>query len=241
MKLTESVYLIGGSGYGYSAKGDCNVYLVDCGGEYAVMDTGGGRGVSKILDNVKRMGLKPNRISTVFLSHCHFDHIGGAYEIKERLGCRLLSHSSDAVSIESLDDYSLYEMGKTWGLTFKAPKLDGYILDGEHVKVGNVIFNIIHTPGHTPGCITIQFTEMDGMNSLLVGDVAFQGGKLGFINGPGFDLPSWKNSIKRLITTKPDRLYPGHNTFLLSGATEDLEVTDQKMNSPWTNIVTSVG
>jgi glyoxylase-like metal-dependent hydrolase (beta-lactamase superfamily II) len=206
-----------------------------------MMDTGGGLGVSKILDNVKRMGLIPNQISTVFLSHCHFDHIGGAYEIKERLGCRLLSHSADAGSIESLDDYSLYEVGKTWGLSFKAPKLDEYILDGERIKVGDIVFNILHTPGHTPGCITIQFTEKDGMNSLLVGDVAFQGGKLGFINGPGFDLSAWKNSIKRLMTAKPDRLYPGHNTFLLSGATEDLEITDQKMNAPWTNIVTSLG
>ena len=241
MKLTETVYLIGGHGYGYSAKGDCNIYLIDCGNEYALMDTGGGLGVSKILNNVKRMGLESNKISTVFLSHSHFDHIGGAYEVKERTGCRLLSHTADAGSIESLDDYSLYEMGKTWGLTFKAPKLDGYLQDGECVKVGDIDFSILHTPGHTPGCITLKFTEKDGMNSLLVGDVAFQGGKLGFINGPGFDLSAWKNSIKRLIDAKPDRLYPGHNTFLLSDATEDLKLTDQRMNSPWTTIVSSIG
>jgi hypothetical protein len=44
-----------------------------------------------------------------------------------------------------------------------------------------------------------------------------------------------------LISECPDRIYPGHGTFMLSGATEDLNLTDLKMNSPWTTIVTSVG
>ena len=64
--------------------------------------------------------------------------------------------------------------------------------------------------------------------AIFTGDIASTTGRLGFINGPGFDLPEWKTSIKRLIAEKPDRIYPGHNTFMLSGATDDLKLTDAK-------------
>ena len=61
MKLTDSVHLVGGSAYGLSAAGDCNVYLVDCGGEYAMVDAGGGMGVKRIVENIKQDGIDPKK------------------------------------------------------------------------------------------------------------------------------------------------------------------------------------
>jgi glyoxylase-like metal-dependent hydrolase (beta-lactamase superfamily II) len=241
LKLMDNVYLVGGAQYGYSAQGDCNCYLVDCGGELALMDAGGGLGVERILENTRKMGFDPKKIRVLFLSHSHFDHIGGAAELKKQTGCRLLAHEDDADSIESLDEYSLYEMGASRGLSFKAPKLDGRLRDNEVVKVGDTEFKAVHSPGHTPGCLVLSFKEHDGSSSLLMGDVAQAGGRLGFINGPGFDLPQWKATIRRLINLKPSRYYPGHGPFVLGGAVDDLKVTDAKMNAPWTTIVTAVG
>jgi len=241
MKLTETVYLIGGSAYGISAAGDCNVYLIDCGGEYAVIDAGGGAGVERILENVKSDGFDPKKIRVVVLTHCHFDHIGGSTELKHLTGCKLMAHKNDASSIECLDEYTLVNMAKESNLVFKAPKLDEILSNDARIKLGNANLRIMHTPGHTPGCISVCVTEKDGKKAIFTGDIASTTGRLGFINGPGFDLSAWKLSIKRLIAEAPDRVYPGHNTFMLSDATEDLKLTDLKMNAPWTSIVTSVG
>jgi len=241
MKLTGSVHLVGGYAYGLSTAGDCNVYLVDCGSEYALIDAGAGMGVKRILENVKGDGLDPKKIKLAFLTHCHYDHIGGAQEIKQLTKCKLMAHKLEAASIAELNEDVLMDMAREMGLDFKAPKLDRVLEDGDHVDVGDTSFTVLHTSGHTPGCISIKMVEKDGDVVIFPGDIASASGRLGFINGPGFDLSKWKKSIKRLISEKPDRLFPGHVTFLMNGAANDLKLYDSKMNSPWTTIVTSVG
>jgi glyoxylase-like metal-dependent hydrolase (beta-lactamase superfamily II) len=104
--------------------------------------------------------------------------------------------------------------------------------------VGDV--EVVHTPGHTPGGISLVMRE-EGATSLFPGDTASAQGRLGFINGPGFSLEEWKRSIKRMLDLKPDRMFPGHGVFVLSEAVEHLRVYDAKMNAPWINVVTSVG
>jgi len=241
MKITDQVYLVGGAGFGYSASGDCNVYLVDGGGALALIDTGGGLGAGDILGNVKRMGLDPGKITVAFNTHCHFDHVGGNHDIKEATGCRIAAHEADNRSIEALDELSLYGMAQERGLSFKAAKVDTVLKGGETIKVGGASLKVVHTPGHTPGCISLVLREKDGKTGVFCGDMAGAMGRLGYINGPGFDLGDWKRSLKTLIGLKPDRLYPGHNTFLLGDAVEHLKMYDQKMNAAWTTIVTSVG
>ena len=57
MKITDKIYLVGGSGFGYSAPGDCNIYMIDCESKLALVHTGGGRGIPEVLENVERMVL----------------------------------------------------------------------------------------------------------------------------------------------------------------------------------------
>jgi hypothetical protein len=77
--------------------------------------------------------------------------------------------------------------------------------------------------------------------SLFPGDTASAQGRLGFINGPGFLLSDWKASIKSMIAQEPDAMFPGHGTFIFSGAKDHLLQYDEKLNAPWVNIVTSIG
>jgi len=240
MKITERVYLVGGNGFGYSPPGDCNVYLIDGGTELALVDTGGGNGEKKILGNVEKMGFDPRDIATAFNTHCHFDHVGGNHTIKESTGCRIAAHEADKESIEKRGELMLYDMALERGLEFEASKVDEKLRDGDACQVGEVMLEVMHTPGHTPGCMCLLMEE-EGCRSVFTGDIAGANGRLGFINGPGFSLDDWKASIKKLVSYKPDRLYPGHNTFLLGYATDHLKVYDQKLNAPWTTIVTPVG
>jgi glyoxylase-like metal-dependent hydrolase (beta-lactamase superfamily II) len=240
MKLTEHIYLVGGKAYGYSAEGDCNVYMVDCGGSLALFDTGGGKDVSKIIDNIERMGFDANDVEVAFITHCHYDHIGGNKGFKEATGCRIFAHEAEKKDIEEIGELTLYPMSLESGITFEPTEVDTVLRGGESMKVGSVEFQIVHTPGHSPGGLSFVMDE-GGSRGLFPGDTASAVGKLGFINGPGFVLPDWKASIKKMIALKPDMMFPGHGTFVLSGAMEHLALYDEKLNAPWVNIVTSVG
>ena len=240
MRLTENVYLVGGSGYGLSPTGDCNVYIIDGGSELALIDTGGGLGMPFILENIKKDGLNPKKITKTLLTHCHFDHIGGNFDIKKETGTDLICHTNDKEAIETLNEYSLYSMANKRGLEFKPAPIDKTVTDGDVLKVGDVKIEVLHTPGHTPGCISFLFKE-NGLKSILSGDIASALGRLGYINGPGFVLEDWKESIKKLLKIEPHRLFPGHGTFLMSDAKLHLMLYDQKMNSAWTTIITEVG
>ena len=240
MKLTENIYLVGGNAYGYSAAGDCNIFMIDCGGSLALVDTGGGKGVPNIIGNIERMGFDANNIEVAFITHCHFDHIGGNKGFKDATGCRIAAHEAEKKDIEELGELTLYSMSLEEGLTFESTEVDTVLRGGENMRVGSVEFQIVHTPGHTPGGLSFVMEE-DGSRCLFPGDTVSAVGKLGFINGPGFVLPDWKASIKKMIALEPDMMFPGHGTFVLSGAMEHLALYDEKLNAPWVNIVTSVG
>ena len=240
MKLTERVYLIGGGAYGYSATGDCNMYLVDCKGSLALIDTGGGNGIPRVIENIGKMGLDPDDLEVAFVTHCHYDHIGGNKAIKDATGCKIAAHEDEKEEIEGLGELTLYEMGRESGLEFEPSRVDVSLIGGESMRVGDIDFEIVHTQGHTPGGISLVVRE-EGAMSLFPGDTASAQGRLGFINGPGFSLGDWKKSIKKMLDLNPERMFPGHGVFVLSGAVEHLTVYDAKMNSPWINVVTSVG
>jgi glyoxylase-like metal-dependent hydrolase (beta-lactamase superfamily II) len=240
MRLTEKVYLIGGGAYGYSAFEDCNLYLVNCDEELAIIDTGAGGGIPRVIENIRMTGFNPESLKVAFVTHCHYDHIGGNYELKNTTGCKIAAHNAEVEALETLNELSLYSMALDKGLEFEPAEIDIILSDGQNFRVGDTDFKIIHTPGHTPGGICLLIREK-GVTSIFTGDTASAQGKLGWINGPGFNLPKWKNSIKQLLNLKPERIFPGHGAFVISGAVEHLKLLDEKMNSPWINIVTSVG
>ena len=225
LKLTDKIYLIGGGAYGYSAPGDCNMYMVDCGGKLAMIDTGGGRGIPKVLDNIKRMGFESRTLEVAFITHCHYDHIGGNHELKEATGCKIAAHEAEVEEIETLGELTLYPMARERGLVFKPTKVDIVLKDGQHLQIGDVDFEVIHTPGHTPGGICLLIKE-ENKTSIFTGDTA--SARMG--QRARMLTPAWKKSIKRLLGLKPDRIFPGHGVFVLSGAANHLRFLDEEMN-----------
>ena len=238
VRLTDKVYLVGGSAYGVSAMGDCNLYLIDCGVKLALIDTGGGEGVPDILDNVRALGFDPKTLEYALITHCHYDHIGGNKALKEATGCRIAAHESEVDDIENLGELTLMKMSLDEGRKFSAEKVDLCFQGGERIEIGDVGFNVVHTPGHTPGGLCYVMVE-DGKVNVFTGDTARVDGRLGFINGPGYDHEAWKRSIKKLMSLEPDRLFPGHGTFRLAGGVTALQNLDRSWNVPWN--VTATG
>jgi glyoxylase-like metal-dependent hydrolase (beta-lactamase superfamily II) len=239
MKLTDHIHLIAGGGFGYTDARDCNTYLVDGGDELALIDSGGGES-DRLLENLQKVVCDGKRLKYLVLTHCHFDHIGGNRPVKERFGCEIAVHESEAGDVEKLDsELVLMNMARSWGLDFPPAKVDRKLVDGDRLAVGDRTLQVIHAPGNTPGSICLKMREQ-GKTALFTGDTLLAQGRLGFINGPGFDLDAHKASLKKLEGLNADMIFPGHGTFVLSDAVEHVKLYSAKFHAPWINVVTAV-
>ncbi|NTV28199.1 MAG: MBL fold metallo-hydrolase [Methanothrix sp.] len=199
--ICDRVYAVGGSGL--SAPEDAFVYLVDAGSELVMIDAGVGYGTGRIEDNIRSLGFEPARIWHIIATHCHIDHIGGLSLWKERYGAKIVAHELDRAGIEGENnDLTAASM---YGVDYKPVKVDT-ILKGEkeEMRLGELNFNFLHTPGHTPGSISVYIDTKDGR--VLFGQD---------IHGPfspawGSDLAQWRESMHKLIELKANVLCEGH-------------------------------
>jgi glyoxylase-like metal-dependent hydrolase (beta-lactamase superfamily II) len=199
--VCDRVYAVGGPGF--SSPEDCCVYAVDAGAELVLIDAGVGIGQQQIEKNIRSLGFEPAQIWHVVATHCHIDHIGGLAALVERYGTKVIAHEMDRAGIEEkrpeLTAASMY------GVDYKPVKID-LLLKGEleKLKLGDVDFNFLHTPGHTPGSISVYIDTNDGR--VLFGQD---------IHGPfsptwGSNLGQWRESMKKLLALKADILCEGH-------------------------------
>ena len=200
-KILHEVYLVWSSEI--SNSGDCMVYLVDCKSELALVDAGVSADISKICKNIKMVGLNPKDISTLFITHSHIDHVGGAASFRERYGCKTVAHELDSDAVEKADPELT---GAVWYNQKLIPcKVDVKLSGSEgEVPVGNKTFRCFNTPGHTPGSISILLNTSGG-------DVLFAQD----VHGPFMpqfrsNISDWAESMKKLIELDFDILAEGH-------------------------------
>jgi len=200
-KILPGVYLVGSSEI--SNPGDCMVYLVDCKSELALIDAGVSADISKICKNIKMAGLNPENISTLFITHSHIDHVGGAASFREKYGCKTVAHELDSEALEKADPKLT---GAVWYTQILIPcKVDVKLSGSEgDFPVGDKTFKWFHTPGHTPGSISILLSTSGG-NILFAQDV----------HGPFMpqfrsNISDWAKSMKKLVSLDFDILAEGH-------------------------------
>jgi glyoxylase-like metal-dependent hydrolase (beta-lactamase superfamily II) len=147
-----------------------------------------------------------NNFSPVLLinTHCHVDHILGNKYVFEEYGLKPVIHKQEQLILTSANEYSSY-------LNLPSPDspdADHYVEDNEIVNFGNSTVQIILTPGHTPGHISI-YSEADKF--IICGDVLFNG-SIGRTDLPGGDYLQLMRSIKtRIIHLGDDiKVYSGH-------------------------------
>lgn len=170
---------------------ETNCYVVtdeatlDC----AVIDPGDESGA--ILDYLEDNKL---RCRAVLLTHAHFDHVGAANALLDETGAQLYMCEKEL------------ELVKAGGSgRFTVPEDVKYYKDGDTVEVGGLRFEVLETPGHTPGGVTLRCGE-----ALFTGDTLFRG-SCGRTDFPGGDMRQELRSLKRLGLLEGDyEVYPGH-------------------------------
>lgn len=144
-------------------------------------------------------------ITQIWLTHAHFDHIAGAAEVAHRVkpSPEVLLHSADLALYQNQGGAAMF------GFTIQnPPEVSANLAHGQDLLLGEITFEVRHTPGHTPGHVVFYCPSA---MALFCGDVIFQNG-IGRTDLPGASYPTLISSIQQQIMTLPDstRLYSGH-------------------------------
>ncbi len=159
-----------------------------------------------ILRNVKDLGLK---IRSIVLTHGHIDHIGALKEVKEATGAEVAIHTDEAKSLQK------QPLSTLLGLSYPTPlPADRLLKDGDSMDIGGLHFLVLHTPGHSPGCICLLEQGV-----VFSGDTLFNYG-IGRADLPGSNYSQLMNSIHTKLMTLPDNtaVFPGHGPDTTIGA-----------------------
>jgi len=236
MKILEehgcALYMVGGGGMGVSHPTDAHTYVLDGGGELALIDAGSGIKPERIGGNMARDGLDPRRISTILLTHSHWDHARGSAYWKQATGAKLAAHVDAVPTMERelWPDVHITRHGiASTGCTVDVP-----LRDGARVRVGRLDVEIVHTPGHSLDGMCL-FATFGTHRVLFSGDTVFAEGGHGTVTADT-DFRRYRDSVKRLLDCRATALLPGHRQFILADAHEHVRLLDRKLSGRWTDI-----
>ena len=178
-----------------------NCFIVGCEQtrQAAAIDPGGD--ADRILSALKKDNLT---LAAIINTHGHFDHVGANMALKQATDAQLMIHKLDAPMLAYAP-----QSAAAWGLRADdSPEPDRLLEDGDIVACGRLQFEVIHTPGHSPGgsCFYIK-----DENVVFVGDTLFAG-SIGRTDLPGGDFDTLIRSIQTRLFVLPDatKVYNGH-------------------------------
>ncbi|TAL26598.1 MAG: MBL fold metallo-hydrolase [Nitrospirae bacterium] len=152
----------------------------------------------RIIEIIKENNL---RVKYIVCTHAHFDHVGAISDIKDETGARIVIHQEERELYNGARDHAAFLGYELEPL----PEPDMLVNEGDKLEIGDLKFEILHTPGHSPGGICLY-----GENVVFTGDTLFAGsvGRTDFYGG---DMNKLKKSFSRLMSLPPDtKVFAGH-------------------------------
>jgi hydroxyacylglutathione hydrolase len=155
-----------------------------------------------LLAAVERLGVQ--RVEAILITHTHFDHIGAVAPVARATGAPVYCPELETQVLANIMDYVPWP---GFG-PFESYQADHTVAGGETLEIAGLTFDVVFTPGHSPGHVTYALTEHE---ALFSGDVLFQG-SVGRVDLPGGDWSTLLASIESLVSAYPGEttVYPGH-------------------------------
>jgi glyoxylase-like metal-dependent hydrolase (beta-lactamase superfamily II) len=179
-----------------------NAYVVIGSRRTVMIDVGLSSNYPHLLTCLNHVGVTPEKIDMVVLSHEHLDHIGAAYHFEGRT--IIAAHRLAANKIMLRDDFSM--LRKMFNEPNVPINIDIWLEEGNVIDLGNFRLDVMYTPGHTSACITL-FDSDKGL--LFAADTLMPGGVMGGVFGSG-SIADYIQSLERLKGLNSKILLSGH-------------------------------
>jgi glyoxylase-like metal-dependent hydrolase (beta-lactamase superfamily II) len=200
-KILPHLWQVGGESL--TAPGDAAIYLIRFGDQAALIDAGCGRAHARLTENIDGCLGGQARLSHLLLTHCHYDHCGGAEAVRQSYGCKIVAHALDAAFLEAGD--SGVTAASWYGARLNPLPVDIKLEQQEtQIAVGSGTLTAQHWPGHSPGSV-IYYAEVENKVVLFGQDV----------HGPFHpalrsDARRYRESLKQMLDLDADLLLEGH-------------------------------
>jgi glyoxylase-like metal-dependent hydrolase (beta-lactamase superfamily II) len=212
IELVNGVFLLLGDSLGDGLN--CNSYLVKSGQEILLIDSGLGefnnffhassRDPTAIMNTIIKDNLQS--IKMMSLTHAHLDHIGGISSIDDSIRNQITvgAHKYEKPHLEQGDKPYIDPITRTVGPKIR---IDKALSNGDHIRIGDLKFEVIHTAGHTEGSLCLYEPEKQWLFS---GDTVFPMGSFGRVDFPGSNADEMKASLDTLRSLDVMALFAGH-------------------------------
>lgn len=172
-----------------------------------------GDDADRLIDIIQREGAQ---LQAIWLTHAHFDHVGAVRALRTHFDVPVFLHAADL---------QMFEAGPfqaaSYGLPFDGdvPPSERFV-EGQGLKLGHLSFTVMHTPGHSPGHVTIH-----GHGLAIVGDCLFAG-SIGRTDLPMGNGPELARSLRRIMSLPPE-------TRVLAGHGPETTLAEERRTNPY--------
>ena len=185
-----------------------NCFIVRADGSDRGVIVDPGDEADRLLEAIEALGVK---IEGILVTHTHFDHVGAVAPVARATGAAVWCPELERQVLANIMDYVPWP---GFG-PFESYEADHLVSGGETLELAGLTFEVLFTPGHSPGHVTYAVggdtAGEAGGRALFSGDVLFQG-SVGRVDLPGGDWPTLLQSIETLVDSFPEdtAVYPGH-------------------------------
>lgn len=185
-----------------------NIYLIDGGSEYALIDVGFLDELPDVLELIRRLGFSLSACKMVIATHADADHVQGLARAREVLKCQVVAHPKSVAPLQDGDEILTYARIDAQNILIPMPrcKVDRTVDEGDTIQVGDKTLQVWSTPGHTAGQLAFRMGDL-----LFSGDNIFRDGCVGVIDAHhGSNLVDFIASLERIRASDAEWLLPSH-------------------------------